>query len=108
MRTTQLRTLLLDALMIGTAATAGCASQKPSSQRPTGATASTPCVDGMRNVLMDLKPAQPIDYVELRQQFGEGKPGTLLAYGRPCEHAVSPDACRTALLEPVNVGFGSG
>jgi rubrerythrin len=110
MRTTQLRTLLLDALMIGTAATAGCASQAPPSQRPTGATASAPCVDGMRNVLVDLKPAQPIDYVELRQRFEGAKPdkgARVLAHGRPCEHAVSPDECRTALLEPVDGGFGS-
>lgn len=66
------------------------------------------CVDGLQNVLADLKPARPHDYIELRFRNNESQSSPVLAQGTPCASAKAPDDCHAAFTQPVESGFGNG
>jgi hypothetical protein len=74
-------------------------------QSPPGATEK--CVNGFRNVLLDLRPAASFDYIELRQRFDANNGKVLLAAGRVCASAADPSACRNELDPAGSAGFGS-
>ncbi len=83
---------------------------------PSGAPYTTPagldaaCANEQRNLLANLKPARPADYMELRQARIIGGNVSItpqLATGKPCATATDPVACAEALRRPNKAGFAS-
>jgi hypothetical protein len=55
--------------------------------------------------LAGLTPANPVDYLELRETYGSGTPTIIATYGTPCDHATDVTACSTALDAATSTGW---
>ncbi|HYO93087.1 MAG TPA: ferritin-like domain-containing protein [Polyangiaceae bacterium] len=66
------------------------------------------CVEGTRNVLLDLKPARAFDHAELRRQMGDSPTQPLLSVGKPCASASDIASCERELQRtPSTPGFAA-
>ena len=67
---------------------------------------SPDCTETLNLGLDGIRPAVPVDAMQLRQRFQIGVPLILSASGNECATAADPDACRLALSAlPTTPGF---
>lgn len=66
------------------------------------------CVEGTRNVLLDLNPARAFDHAELRRHMGDSQVQPLLSVGKPCASASDLASCERELQRtPSTPGFAT-